>query len=243
MAVDFNHTIVWVRDSQASATFLSEVLGLPSPRRWGPFLVVTTANGTNLDFMDADGEIRPQHYAFLVSESEFDQILIKFANGRFPIGLILLNRKRVRSITTTPGADFISRIPTATCSRSLPDLTAAAAGIPDSGCLRTGSDQASFLMQALDFMAENSVAPERAHPGGLGEVVHENVVAFLGIGPEIEDLGNRGDISRHPSIPGCCPARRPDPGTPPWSCLSALGYHQQRCSRDTNALLISRGRP
>ena len=75
MAVDFNHTIVWVRDSQASATFLSEVLGLPSPRRWGPFLVVTTANGTNLDFMDADGEIRPQHYAFLVSESEFDQIL------------------------------------------------------------------------------------------------------------------------------------------------------------------------
>ena len=44
-------------------------------------------------------------------------------------------------------------------------------------------------MQALDFMAENSVAPERAHQGGLGEVVHENVVAFLGIGPEIEDLG------------------------------------------------------
>jgi catechol 2,3-dioxygenase-like lactoylglutathione lyase family enzyme len=74
MAVDFNHTIVGVRDGQASATFLSEVLGLPSPRRWGPFLVVTTANGTNLDFMDADGEIRPQHYAFLVSESQFDEI-------------------------------------------------------------------------------------------------------------------------------------------------------------------------
>src|SRR6476660_3397742 len=43
-------------------------------------------------------------------------------------------------------------------------------------------------------MAENSVAPEWAHPGGLGEVVHENVVAFLRIGPEIEDLGNGGDI-------------------------------------------------
>ena len=74
MAVDFNHTIVWVRDSEASATFLSEILGLPAPRRWGPFLVVTTANGTNLDFMNADGEISPQHYAFLVSEPEFDQI-------------------------------------------------------------------------------------------------------------------------------------------------------------------------
>ena len=57
MAIDFNHTIVWVRDSEASATFLSEILGLPAPRRWGPFLVVTTANGTNLDFMNADGEI------------------------------------------------------------------------------------------------------------------------------------------------------------------------------------------
>ena len=74
MVVDFNHTIVWVRDSEASATFLSKILGLLAPRRYGPFLVVTTANGTNLDFMNADGEISPQHYAFLVSESEFDQI-------------------------------------------------------------------------------------------------------------------------------------------------------------------------
>ena len=84
MAVDFNHTIVWVRDSQASATFLSEVLGLPSPRRWGPFLVVTTANGTNLDFMDADGEISPQHYAFLVSESEFDEIFDRVRERSLP---------------------------------------------------------------------------------------------------------------------------------------------------------------
>ena len=74
MAIDFNHTIVSSRDSQASATFLSEVLGLPAPRRWGPFVVVTTDHGTNIDFMDADGEIAPQHYAFLVSESEFDDI-------------------------------------------------------------------------------------------------------------------------------------------------------------------------
>jgi hypothetical protein len=36
--------------------------------------VVTTDNGTNLDFMDVDGEIAPQHYAFLVTETEFDEI-------------------------------------------------------------------------------------------------------------------------------------------------------------------------
>ena len=84
MAVDFNHTIVWVRDREASATFLSGILGLPAPRRWGPFLVVTTANGTNLDFMNADGEISPQHYAFLVSESEFDQIFDRVRERSLP---------------------------------------------------------------------------------------------------------------------------------------------------------------
>ena len=36
--------------------------------------MVTTANGANLDYMDADGEITPQHYAFLVADAEFDEI-------------------------------------------------------------------------------------------------------------------------------------------------------------------------
>ena len=31
MAVEFNHTIIWARESKASATFLAEVLGLPAP--------------------------------------------------------------------------------------------------------------------------------------------------------------------------------------------------------------------
>jgi catechol 2,3-dioxygenase-like lactoylglutathione lyase family enzyme len=74
MSVELNHTIVWSRDSEASATFLAGLLGLPEPKRWGPFQVVTTANGVNVDFMDKEGEIRSQHYAFLVSEGEFDQI-------------------------------------------------------------------------------------------------------------------------------------------------------------------------
>ena len=74
MAINFNATIVWARDSEVSATFLTEILGLPAPRRWGPFLVVTTNNGVNVDFMNAEGEIAPQHYAFLVDEREFDEI-------------------------------------------------------------------------------------------------------------------------------------------------------------------------
>jgi catechol 2,3-dioxygenase-like lactoylglutathione lyase family enzyme len=77
MGVEFNHTIVWSHDSEASATFLASMLGLPAPKKWGPFLVVTTANGVNVDFMNKEGEIRAQHYAFLVSEAEFDQIFAR----------------------------------------------------------------------------------------------------------------------------------------------------------------------
>lgn len=74
MAIHFNHTILSTHDKKASATFLAEMLGLPTPRKWGPFYMVTTENGANLDYMDVDGDIAPQHYAFLTSESEFDMI-------------------------------------------------------------------------------------------------------------------------------------------------------------------------
>ncbi len=74
MTVQLNHTIVWCRDKQRSATFLTEILGLPDPRPFGPFLVVELGNGVSLDFHDRDGEVSPQHYAFLIGEDEFDAI-------------------------------------------------------------------------------------------------------------------------------------------------------------------------
>jgi extradiol dioxygenase family protein len=74
MAVELNHTIVSTRDKQAEARFVSEVLGLPEPGSFGPFAVVELANGVSLDFMDVDGEITTQHYAFLISEDEFDAV-------------------------------------------------------------------------------------------------------------------------------------------------------------------------
>jgi hypothetical protein len=54
--------------------FLTEILGLPAPSLVGPFAVVRVSDDTSLDYIDADGEITPQHYAFLVDESEFDEI-------------------------------------------------------------------------------------------------------------------------------------------------------------------------
>lgn len=74
MAIQFNHTILYARDSRTSAAFLAEILGLPAPVHWGPFEMVQTANGANLDYLDTEDDIAPQHYAFLVSEAEFDAI-------------------------------------------------------------------------------------------------------------------------------------------------------------------------
>jgi catechol 2,3-dioxygenase-like lactoylglutathione lyase family enzyme len=49
-------------------------LGLSGPTRWGPFHVVTTDNDAKVDFMNADGDITPQHFAFLVGETDFEEI-------------------------------------------------------------------------------------------------------------------------------------------------------------------------
>ena len=85
MSVELNHTIVAARDPVASATFLAEVLGVASPRRFGPFQVVDVANGVSLDFMAAgDEEITSQHYAFLVSEAEFDEIFGRIQAWQLP---------------------------------------------------------------------------------------------------------------------------------------------------------------
>ena len=72
MAAQLNHTIVHARDKRESATFLADILGLPAPTSYGPFLVVEAENGVSLDFIEEPGE--PQHYAFLVTEDEFEVI-------------------------------------------------------------------------------------------------------------------------------------------------------------------------
>lgn len=83
MAVQLNHTIVAARDKRLSATFAGEILGLPPPRLLGHFAVVQVGD-TSLDYSDTDGEITPQHYAFLVSETEFDEIFARIRERRLP---------------------------------------------------------------------------------------------------------------------------------------------------------------
>lgn len=84
MSVQLNHTIVRCTDKEASARFLAEILGLPEPTTFGPFVVVTLSNGVSLDFLEAPDRVHPQHYAFLVSESEFDEILERIVDRELP---------------------------------------------------------------------------------------------------------------------------------------------------------------
>ncbi len=73
MSVQLNHIIIHSRDNRESATFLADILGLDIGTEWGPFLPVDTANGVTLDFATIPAEsIVMQHYAFLISEAEFD---------------------------------------------------------------------------------------------------------------------------------------------------------------------------
>ncbi len=77
MSIQLNHTIVHAKNKEASAKFLSEILGLKNPRVFYHFLVVETDNGVSLDFLSTDEEIQIQHYAFLVSEEEFETIFAR----------------------------------------------------------------------------------------------------------------------------------------------------------------------
>jgi catechol 2,3-dioxygenase-like lactoylglutathione lyase family enzyme len=75
MAIKLNHTIVHSLDARQSAEFYAGVLGVAAPKPFGPFLDINVSNEVTLAFLNADGmEIQLQHYAFLVSDAEFDEI-------------------------------------------------------------------------------------------------------------------------------------------------------------------------
>lgn len=73
MAIQLNHTIVFAHDKKVSADFLCEILGRPAAVPFGPFLAVRLDNDVTLDFMDAEGDVALQHYAFLIGDAEFEQ--------------------------------------------------------------------------------------------------------------------------------------------------------------------------
>ena len=77
MSAALDHMIVFARDRDASAAFLADMLGAPPPTKAGHFTQVAIDHGLMVDFMNAPGNVATQHYAFLVSEAQFDASFAK----------------------------------------------------------------------------------------------------------------------------------------------------------------------
>ncbi|BAU67108.1 Glyoxalase/bleomycin resistance protein/dioxygenase [Stanieria sp. NIES-3757] len=73
MTITLNHTIVPARDKKASAEFFARIFDLKVESTVGHFAAVRVNDTLTLDFADED-EFDSHHYAFHVSDEEFDVI-------------------------------------------------------------------------------------------------------------------------------------------------------------------------
>ena len=71
MAILLDHTIVPTNDMEASARFFARIFGLAYDGPHGYFAPVRVNETLTFDF-DTDPGFKPIHYAFKVSEAEFD---------------------------------------------------------------------------------------------------------------------------------------------------------------------------
>jgi len=71
MAIELNHTIVPAHDPKASAQFLADILGVRVGEPVAHFTPVLLANRVTLDY-DHYEEVDEHHYAFAVSDAEFE---------------------------------------------------------------------------------------------------------------------------------------------------------------------------
>jgi catechol 2,3-dioxygenase-like lactoylglutathione lyase family enzyme len=85
MAIHLDHTIVPALDKEESAKFFARIFGLAYDGPHGHFAPVKLNDSLTLDF-DTDTDFRPGHYAFKVSEAEFDAIFGRIKDERVPYG-------------------------------------------------------------------------------------------------------------------------------------------------------------
>ena len=86
MTITLNHTIVWAHDKEGAARFFADIFGLRFEGSSGHFAPVRVNDTLTLDFADANGTIASQHYAFRVSDTEFDAILHRVKDAGLSFG-------------------------------------------------------------------------------------------------------------------------------------------------------------
>lgn len=85
MAVHLDHTIVPARDKEVAAKWFADVMGLQYKGAWGHFAPVQIDEHLSLDF-DNREDFQTSHYAFIVSDEEFDAILNRVRLGEIVYG-------------------------------------------------------------------------------------------------------------------------------------------------------------
>lgn len=74
MPIILNHTIIPAHDKESAARFFAQIFGLAYEGPVGHFAPVRVNDTLTFDFDDAD-TFENHHYAFHVSDEEFDEIL------------------------------------------------------------------------------------------------------------------------------------------------------------------------
>ena len=74
MSIELNHTIVPSRDKDKAARFFARIFGLSYDGPHSHFAPVRLNDRLTLDFDNDDGDFEHHHYAFMVSEEDFDVI-------------------------------------------------------------------------------------------------------------------------------------------------------------------------
>ncbi len=85
MAITLNHTIVPARNKVAAAKFFADIFGLKRGRT-DYFSPVRINKSLTLLFSDEDVKFESHHYAFQVSEREFDAILGRVKKAKIAFG-------------------------------------------------------------------------------------------------------------------------------------------------------------
>ena len=78
--MELNHTIVPANDKEASARFFAHIMGLEYRGPMGHFAPVQVNEALTMDF-DNTKDFRSHHYAFKVSDEEFDGIFARIEEG------------------------------------------------------------------------------------------------------------------------------------------------------------------
>jgi catechol 2,3-dioxygenase-like lactoylglutathione lyase family enzyme len=85
MAIVLDHTIVPAHDKVASARFFARIFGLEYKGPHSHFAPVQVNDNLTLDFDDRE-RFEPHHYAFRISDAEFDAIFARVQAEGIPYG-------------------------------------------------------------------------------------------------------------------------------------------------------------